>query len=195
MKSTNLEHSKKYRTIHSINDQDVALIDEYVQTYSVKTFLDYGCHFGHLSVYLAKTYPITVFAVDNFTGTIGDELMANTVLNLTKDGNFYQNVVDNINESMPLKGEIILKYSDSFLAEDTTIFDFAFIDSSHRIEEVEEFKIILNKVKIGGLIGGHDYLPNTEIPGYLGPELGIKSIENYCEWLVKEYTWLMKRVV
>src|SRR5210317_583715 len=191
MNIQNLNTSKKYRTIHSINDNDVRLIDNYIKAENVKTFLDYGCHFGHLSIYLAKTYDITIYAVDNFTGTTDDVLMQKTINSLTNSYNFYNKVTSNIAENEPYIGKIILQYSENYLENNNTEIDFAFIDSSHRVEEANEFPLILNKVKPGGIIGGHDYTKNPECAQ--GVTLGIELIESQCTWLRNAYTWFMRK--
>lgn len=43
-------------------------------------------------------------------------------------------------------------------------FDFVFIDSSHLYENTKaEIRLWLHKVKVGGIIGGHDYMDNEEV--------------------------------
>jgi cyclopropane fatty-acyl-phospholipid synthase-like methyltransferase len=62
-----LDLVRKYRTGSSIIEEDVLEVSR--QLNSLKTpkyFLDFGCHFGHLAIYLALNHDITIFAVDNF---------------------------------------------------------------------------------------------------------------------------------
>ena len=49
-----LDYVKKYKTIHSITDDDTRAIINHAKNISdFKYFLDFGCHFGHLSIALA----------------------------------------------------------------------------------------------------------------------------------------------
>ena len=195
MKTSGLQNfllSRQYRTPHSIHDEDIVLIDCYVANENVQTFLDYGCHFGHLSIYLALTYDVHCYAVDNFTGTPNDKVMANTIKEQTgtyKDTDFYLATMQNIaNHHVWFKGSVSLNYAKDFFAIKQEPIDFAYIDAGHTEEEIGDFQRILNKVKKGGLIGGHDLHP--EITGVVK---GVQSIESQCDWLVKGYTWLMRK--
>ena len=165
MKTSGLQNfllSRQYRTPHSIHDEDIVLIDCYVANENVQTFLDYGCHFGHLSIYQTGTY---------------------------EDTDFYLATMQNIaNHHVWFKGNVSLNYAKDFFAIKQEPIDFAYIDAGHTEEEVGDFQRILNKVKKGGLIGGHDLHP--EITGVVK---GVQSIESQCDWLVKGYTWLMRK--
>lgn len=68
-----------------------------------------------------------------------------------------------------LDSEIVLKMkTTSELASEllcNNLFDFIYIDACHTYEAVcKDIDLWINKVKIGGFIGGHDY-GNSEHPG------------------------------
>ena len=81
--------SRQFRTVHSIKDEDVQQILFYFASLTQPThFLDFGCHLGHLAVEVALRFEVTVIAVDNFTGTVGDDWMDDTILEMAPTGNF-----------------------------------------------------------------------------------------------------------
>lgn len=70
--------------------------------------------------------------------------------------------------------------------------DFVFIDAQHTKEAVlEDIKIWASKVKVGGIISGHDY-GHPNFPGVLEavwqsfPGQPINSEEGYVWWIIKE---------
>lgn len=183
------EISSRYRTIRSMNDDDVNKIIEMVEKYRPRTFLDYGCHFGHLSIELAIRYDMLIYAVDNFTGTIDDAPMKDLIDRATPSGDFFNVFWENVKQAEVLaegyKGKIVSVRTGALHRVDAT-FDMAFIDSSHREEEAQEFILICDKVRPGGIIGGHDN-------GFAGVVAGQNLITNNCEWLDHGYTWFMKK--
>ena len=192
--------TEKYRTIHSLNDNEVSKIIEYLDKleFVTETILDYGCHMGHLSIELALRYPVTIYAVDYFVGTFGDDCMKETVDKVTGgSGNFYETVIGNIKEvgtNHKYQGAIIPMHSDIFFPVANEIelaLDFAFIDSSHRAEEVQEFSDISKMIRQGGILAGHDL--RIEGRGADGVRLGVASIEKDYTWLTKSNAWFMKK--
>lgn len=183
------EISSKYRTFRSMNDDDVNKIMEMVEKHRPRTFLDYGCHFGQLAIELAIRYDMIVYACDNFTGTIDDMPMRQLIDQTTPTGNFFDTFWANVREAEALaggyKGKIISVRTEALHRVDT-VFDMAFIDSSHREEEAQEFILICDKVKPGGIIGGHDN-------GFPGVVAGQNLIADRCEWLDHGYTWFMAK--
>jgi cyclopropane fatty-acyl-phospholipid synthase-like methyltransferase len=192
----NFPITEKYRTIHSINDKDVQDIIKYFESLDTPNiFLDYGCHLGHLAIEIALRFPVTVYAVDNFVGTTNDSKMKATLEKLTETGNFYDLFLSNITEvntKHTLKGTIVPLFSNDFFGSPycNLVFDFAFIDSSHRIEEAEEFFKIDKLIRPGGILSGHD----LSLQQYgEGVRRGISLIEHNYTWLRKSYTWFMKK--
>lgn len=183
--------SSRYRTIRSMNDDDVNKIIAMVEKHRPYAFLDYGCHFGHLSIELAIRYDMLIYAVDNFTGTIDDAPMKQLIDQATSTGDFFGVFWRNVNQAEQLaggfKGKIVSVRTDALHRVDQ-VFDMAFIDSSHREEEAQEFILICDKVKPGGIIGGHDN-------GFPGVVAGQNLIVNRCEWLDHGYTWFMQKKV
>ena len=168
------EVSKKYRSIHSINDKEIGKILSHFNTLnSPSTFLDYGCHLGHLSIELAIRYPIEIFAVDTFLRSYNNILFK-------KEGDFkamFESNVKEVRSRCQMLGKItILSPAELFLKEQ--IVDMAFIDSSHTVEDAGEFPQIGKMITKDGIIGGHDY--NLRAPGVMA---GVKLLENDFEHL------------
>jgi len=87
------EMSREYRSIHSINDKELGKILYYFNTlHSPSTFLDYGCHLGHLSIELAIRYQIEILAVDTFLSSYNDILFK-------KEGDFKAMFESNVKEA------------------------------------------------------------------------------------------------
>lgn len=192
--------SRKYRTIHSISDTDVEKIIMMIEKIkkennnTIKNILDYGCHLGHLSIELAIRYDSNIYSVDNFVGTTGDNLMSETISKITNNGNdFYNIFIENLCEAEKtccgFVGKIIPMKNINFLNSAIEL-DFAFIDSSHKVEDSWEFKKISDMVKIGGILGGHDNYTG----GGEGVIEGISKIENDYEWIENGTTFFMKKI-
>lgn len=185
--------SNKYRTIHSISDQCLVRILNHIDEDEVKTFLDFGCHMGHLSINIALDHDIDIYAVDNFIGTPNDELMSQTVGKLTGGkGNFWDLLHHNIEEAEGISphgytGRIKPMYDDEFFkTAKPHMFDMAYIDAAHDEDTVWQFLEILKTVKVGGIIGGHDSDWEFVIAG-------MATIEPYCTLLTNNWTWFMRK--
>ena len=187
-----LSRTKKYTTIHSIRDDEKRQIIEKIEKDDL-IFLDYGCHMGHLSLEIALRFPIKILAVDNFVGTKNDKLMEKTVKDVTGGtGNFKNLVMSNIEEvskNYVLLGKIdVLTPDELFATYGEDSIDFAFIDSSHSIDEYQEYEKIAKMVKSGKILGGHDY--SSKHPGVIK---GIESIQHDFDWISKNYTFFMRK--
>lgn len=180
------------KTIHSITEAETNVIVDAVRKYKPSSFLDYGCHLGHLSIRLVIEFNMCVYAVDNFTGSDGDPKMKNTIDKLTNgDGNFRYNLLRNIEEAEDLigfKGEISIFYPDDFFTFKPPI-DFAFIDSSH--DSHEEFINIDKMIPSGGIMSGHDYNDNYE--RNKGVLKGVSMIEENYKWIRKDKLFIMQK--
>lgn len=190
-----LDMVRKYRTMHSIIEEDVLEVSRQLSTISdAKYFLDFGCHFGHLSIYLALNHDVTIYAVDNFVGTIGDEPMKNTILSLTNgDGDFKETLIKNIREANTVsgnsfKGRIIPMYADEFFENNKIKFDMVYIDSSHGPDSIGEFLALESMVKSGGIISGHD---NSHI--FPDVQRAILEISPKCDPILMGYSWFMRK--
>lgn len=190
-----LTRTKKYTTIHSINNREkTAVIDRFEK--GMKVFLDYGCHTGHLSFEMALRFPVTIYAVDNFSGTVDDKLMTSTVSRMTGgSGDFFDIFVRNLEElksKYALKGEVIpVRASDFFRDHSDLVIDYAFIDASHRAEDAVDFEKISAMVKQGGILAGHDYSGK-----YMkGVVEAVEVILPDYEWIDKNYTFFLRKKV
>lgn len=161
------EISREFRSGHSINNTEITEIIKYVKDNNVKKFLDYGCHFGHLSVELALNFDIEIMAVDNFTGTIDDSDMILMLKNM-KQQDFFNLTERNVKKYQDLyKGKIaLMRSTDWHNSKFDQEYDMVFVDSSHRPEESNEFISIKNSLKIGGIFSGHDWVWNGVQDGY-----------------------------
>jgi len=182
----------KAKTIHSITEGETQLIIDAVRKYKPATFLDYGCHLGHLSIRLALEFDISIYAVDNFIGSDGDEKMKDTIDNLTDGkGNFYYNLLKNIEEAQEfvgLKGAIYVFYPKDFFAMKASI-DFAFVDSSH--DTYQEFLDINELIPSGGIFSGHDY--NDRYPRNKGVLKGVAEIQEDYKWIRDKSLFIMQK--
>lgn len=203
----NYNHTRKYRTECSIKDSDMNQIidlmeekiypgiNEFNRTNDNHTkdyvFLDFGCHMGHLAIELAIRYPIRIFAVDNFRGTPGDQLMDREIMKHTSSlKDFHHVLIHNIDESRHLfKGEVIPMYPRTFFSLSNLHINFAFIDSDHKSSI--EFVDIDRLIPSGGILGGHDF--NVANPETRGVTDGIRYIQNNYTWIYKNYTFFMRK--
>mgnify|MGYP003327644338 CR=1 FL=1 len=131
-------------------------------------FLEIGVFEGKSIIYLAekvkeKKKKINLFALDSFTGSENDESMKKHACN-SVGGNLYLKFLNNLikcnvaNLVTPLIGrsEIVCSvFPDDF-------FDFIYIDAAHDYDSVkEDLTNWYPKLKINGIIAGHDYVPNS----------------------------------
>lgn len=187
------ELTNRFRTVHSLGDDEVSLVLKMIEKESPNTFLDFGCHFGHLSFEVALRYPITVYAVDNFVGTVGDERMVETVLEMTDGENQFW---DQFHLNMGLlrdrfQGKVVPMKSVDFLHPDHhPVIDFAFVDSSHLVEDAWEFVRISEMIPSGGVFGGHDY---SQANYGEGVRAGVDCIVHDYEWIREEYLFFMRK--
>lgn len=190
--------TSRFRTIHSINDSDVAMVLANVSP-GAKAVLDYGCHFGHLAFEIAIRHDVLVLAVDNFVGSAGDPLMARTVEQLTAGkGDFLPNFIANMEDAAAraggFRGRVVPMRTaefDRFLETSSLMFDLAFIDGSHHAEEADMFAAIAARIPIGGILAGHDYSPGT--PYSPGVVAGIERVMPDFEWVQQAYTWCLRK--
>jgi hypothetical protein len=168
------------------------MILNHIRWLQAKNILDYGCHTGHLSFEMALRFSYaTIYSVDNFVGTPGDELMEQTFEKKSLREQFY----DNMKEVEPeFKGKIVVMTDKEFHEAsdkgELPIFDFGFIDSGHREEDIWEFESISKNIKRGGVLGGHD-MSTHEV--FKGVRMGIDTIIHDYTWLRKRYTWFLKK--
>lgn len=177
--------TKEFRTDHSISGADVEHILESIK--GRKTFIDYGCHLGHLSFEAAIRYDVDVIAVDNFTGTVGDPHMRATFKNYPNG--FKEIFDDNMSKVQDrFIGRVEAVTSEDFWSsralELAGKVDSMFIDSSHRPEESGEYEKLANLLKSGGLMMGHDYEDGFFL-GVIKPVTELRKSGRFGEFAVK----------
>ena len=181
------EVSRKYRSIHSINDREMGkLLSHFNILNSPVTFLDYGCHLGHLSIELAIRYPIVILAVDSFLSSYNPILFK-------KEGDFKSMFESNVKEacaSCRMLGKITMLSPEELFSKER-IVDMAFIDSSHRMDAIREFPQIGKMITKDGIISGHDFSASK---AYAGVVIGVRLLEKDFEHMGNGGTcFFMKR--
>jgi cephalosporin hydroxylase len=129
----------------------------------VGTYL--GCSLAYLAVEIANSgKKIQLDAVDTWLGSPDEpyQQMEEEV----KNGTLYDDFLRNIE---PVKDYVNIIRNESVeaakLYEDGSL-DFVFIDASHHYEYVKaDLDAWYPKIKKGGYIGGHDYVPPSFGPG------------------------------
>jgi hypothetical protein len=73
--------------------------------------------------------------------------------------------------------EAVIKFSDGF-------FDFVYIDANHAFKHVEQdIKLWYPKVKKGGVLAGHDYVPDTL------NKYGLFGVKSAVDNFAKQYNY------
>jgi predicted O-methyltransferase YrrM len=124
-------------------------------------FVEIGTWKGQSISYLAHKIQdsrkkIKIYGIDTFEGTPEDYALLNDEELI--DGTLFETYLKTINKYSDIittiKGDSHVVY-DRF--EDRSI-DFLFIDGDHRYEGIKkDLEVWYQKVKIGGIISGHDY--------------------------------------
>jgi hypothetical protein len=131
-------------------------------------FVEIGCWKGRSAAFMAveihnsgKT--IKFDCVDTWTGSVTEDPHQNDPY--VKTGTLYEKFLSNIE---PVKHIITPKRGDSVQMATTYTdgsLDFVFIDGDHRYECVKaDIEAWLPKMKIGGILAGHDYGPTDSCP-------------------------------
>lgn len=152
-------------------------------------FVEVGSWKGKSSAYMAveianSNKQIDFYCADTWEGSV--EHKDNPDLK-----NLYEIFIENMNPVkdfyIPLKMTSI-EASEKF--QDRSL-DFVFIDASHEYEDVKnDINVWIKKVKIGGVLAGHDYYPDHPDWGGVFPAVnelltGFKTDENCWIYQVK----------
>lgn len=155
-----------YKTIHGWFDfeefYDLA-VSRIPDDAEMVTFLEVGSWLGKSTCYLGRIVKdsgkdILVYAVDTWKGSINEEFHQEFV---EKHGGDLKHLFLENMTNGDVISHIVAMQSDSLDAatqfEDESL-DMVFIDANHSEEAVRaDIDAWFPKVKIGGLIGGHDY--------------------------------------
>lgn len=137
--------------------------EEIVALYDNATFVEVGSWLGRSAAFMGDLIKksgknIKFYAVDTWqNGPVPDEVVAARLKAL--GGDAYETFMNNIRESgldgvvnplRMLSSEAATKFQDGSL-------EFVYIDASHDYESVkEDIRLWLPKIKLGGIIAGHD---------------------------------------
>lgn len=150
-------------------------------------FVEIGTWKGRSAVYMAEQIKqsnknIKFYTIDLFKYT-QDYVNENRLLN----DSFYEEVIKNIE---PVKQYINLIKSSSDksfkLFEDNSI-DFLFIDGDHNYDGIKkDLELWYPKVKIGGIIGGHDYTEPCGVRQAVDEFFKSKVSIDRTSWIIKK---------
>lgn len=146
-----IEWWSKYSSLHGVNDQQWCFtypeFYDFISSKSFKVLVEVGVYNGHSISYLAqKNKSSKIWAVDLFDLGYIDTYKTN----LENAG-----VRDIITDIRGLSWDGALHFNDNSI-------DFCFIDADHTYESVtKDIQSWFPKVKIGGIISGHDYDQNN----------------------------------
>jgi hypothetical protein len=164
--------------------------DFIVDQFDNAVFVEVGTWKGQSIKYLAekvkaKNKNIIIYGVDTFEGTPGEHDEDDNV----KNGTLLQAYLDNIKSVS--KNIKTIKGLSEFASQEfeNESLDFVFIDADHQYESVKkDIELWLPKIKIGGIISGHDYA----FGGYCGviPAVNekFKDVSRMCSsvWYYKK---------
>ena len=126
-------------------------------------FVEVGAWLGKSTDYLARRIKdsakqISFFTVDTFEGTPGCPTDQTALTQF--GGNVYHAFCQNL-EFLGVRDVVTAIQSDSVIAAgrfDAESIDFVFLDGGHAYEQVRaDLLAWLPKVKLGGIVAGHDY--------------------------------------
>ena len=179
------EISRQYRTKMSLNDEEVSVIKTHVEKENVQTFIDFGCHAGHLTIELALSYSMDIVAVDSF------KTIAGILDEAHPDSGFFDTTANNIKEvEKQFLGSVRLLSDFEFFAAPMKDLDMAFIDASHTLQDVWQFEAVEKMVKPGGIVAGHDWSLTC-----IGVSTGIKTLLDKNCSLLKRHgpMWFLRK--
>lgn len=167
------------------------------------TFVEVGSWMGASTCYLAteaknRKKDMTIYAVDTWAGTEGDPGHEQTIRNLGGPDKMFETFVNHMKQGgvghmvKPVRTKSV---EASKLFEDESI-DFVFIDASHFYHEVRaDLRCWYPKLKRGGIIAGHDY-----VPGHPESDAGVvRAVNEFFDHKALEIgpagrTWLHRKV-
>lgn len=168
-----------------------------INKYNLSVGAEIGVAFGgHAEAMLSKTGLKKLYCIDSY------ENFVNTTDSFTYAGQVYTQ--ENYNDLFEFATKrlavfndrviLIRKTSDEGAKEITELLDFVFIDAQHTHGAVlQDCKIWYDKVKVGGIISGHDY-GHPSFPGVgeaiteflLTHNLKLHTEDGYVWWTIKE---------
>ena len=148
-------------------------------------FLEIGCYYGKSTIFLSESIKesgknIKLHVIDTFDG-YGNSKIENNFYEVFKK-NVFNSGSDEIIKIYSGKSEDeILKFKDEF-------FEFIFIDGSHDYDDVKrDIQNCLKKLKIGGVLSGHDY-DYTPVKNAVNDTIGEKNLQFHNN------SWIFKKI-
>ena len=152
------------------------------------TFVEVGCWLGKSTVYLASRIQescksITLFAVDTFEGSPDEEPMLavvrqnnGSVLSVFQQNLQDAGVIQLVRPIVSTSLEASSRFVDNSLS-------FVFIDACHAYDAVrQDILSWLPKVKLGGVLAGHDIWTYGSVAQAVGDILGKVPVQENC-WI------------
>ena len=145
--------------------------DSYISTeklmkkFGVKVAAEVGVARGHHSAHSLESVPdLKLYSVDPWGLYLEEHNAMYNYHTLKDDEKIFQNVVE-ILKPFGERSKIIRSTSERAIYEIKEPLDMVFIDAEHTYESVKkDIGLWWNKVKVGGIISGHDY-DNPAHPG------------------------------
>jgi len=134
------------------------LFDSMVNAYDNAVFVEIGTWKGRSAVYMGEKIKesgkkIKFFTVDTFDSTPDNDHFMYLDVN-----DLYDTALKNIEPVKEFVNVIKGRSDDVYSQFENESVDFLFIDGSHAYEAIKkDIELWYPKIKIGGVIGGHDY--------------------------------------
>ena len=157
-------------------------------------FVEIGSWRGRSSSFMAveiinSGYDINFDCIDTWEGSF-EHKNYDIIVNSKLFDDFLKNIepVNHIINPIKMKSVDASKlYKDNSL-------DFVFIDASHSYPDViADIINWLPKVKMGGILGGHDYLSNENTKCCVGVNRAVDEIFKKEEIIIREHSWLINK--
>ena len=147
-------------------------------------FVEVGSWKGRSAAYMAveiinSGYNIEFDCIDTWEGSI-EHLELDAIKNKSLYSEFLKNTAPVKKYINPIR---ITSLEGSTLYQDNSL-DFVFIDAFHQYEDVlEDIKVWLPKVKVGGILAGHDY-------GHQGVNKAVNEFFSGKKYDIEEDCWI-----
>jgi predicted O-methyltransferase YrrM len=146
-------------------------LNRLVKVAAAHSMVEIGCAYGESTMIFAKHFDL-VYAIDSWHHPLDDSMARFDEMNV---------LYPNVKKMRGFDTEWLYMFEDGTL-------DFVYIDASHDYESV--LRNILDwkpKIKVGGMMGGHDYHPNW--PGVMK---AVTEVFGEPALVFMDTSWLVK---